>query len=266
MPASTHAVASSPGGEIGTACAAGVAARTVGGGAFDGVDVRHARAIAIRPASARRGLAGALGANSSSIELPAPIVITPPQTEQRARTPARRNLRRIDAKHRPTLRTRNVHFPSLRGRGCTCDVDRRRFVAATRIRTPIDREDRTGKRLRVALHFGRQRAHLRRVREAPALVRHDADRHRHQWYTVQLSAAILAEEISGAPILLGILKRNQRVEDGHDLGATSFTAASGMMKMKSSPPMWPTNPSSWHRPLTTSCRICARIRMTRSPS
>ena len=46
----------------------------------------------------------------------------------------------------------------------------------------------------------------------------------------------------------------------------SLIASTGMMKMKSSPPMWPTKPSSPASPFTTSCRIFARILMTRSPS
>src|SRR6185503_21140259 len=46
-----------------------------------------------------------------------------------------------------------------------------------------------------------------------------ADRHRHQWYSVQLASAILAEEIARSPVLLRILKRDQRIEDRHDLRA-----------------------------------------------
>src|SRR6185437_16324070 len=48
---------------------------------------------------------------------------------------------------------------------------------------------------------------------------HHTDRHRHQWYTVKLSAAILSEKITRAAILIRILVRRERVEDRHDLGA-----------------------------------------------
>src|SRR4051794_4875618 len=81
---------------------------------------------------------------------------------------------------------------------------RGRNIFERRVRTPIDREHGTGQRLGVALHFSRERAHLRRVREEPSLVRDYADRHRHQWYSMKLAAAILAEEISGAPVLLRV--------------------------------------------------------------
>ena len=156
--------------------------------------------------------------NSSSIDPPAPTVMTPPHTEQRARTPAAGTF---DGSTRKTDRhsgQETFTSPPLRSR---IRWTRRSagMSAGRRVGTPIDREDRAGQRLRVALHFGRERADLRRVREAPAFVRHDADRHRHQWYTVKLSAAILAEEIAGATILLRVLKRNQRVEDRNDLGA-----------------------------------------------
>ena len=149
---------------------------------------------------------------------PTPTVITPPQTEQRARTPAAGTFGGINAKDRLTLRTGNVHFASV------ADADSPRLRSRhlrrrRRIGAPIDRIHGAGQRLRVALHFGRERADLRRVREPPAFVRHDADRHRHQWYTVKLSAAILAEKISGSSIRLRVLKRDQRVEDRHDLGA-----------------------------------------------
>src|SRR5579883_176743 len=45
----------------------------------------------------------------------------------------------------------------------------------------------------------------------------------------------------------------------------SATAAAGTMKIKSSPPICPTNPASPQKPFATSWRILARIRITRSP-
>src|SRR5512146_2493610 len=55
--------------------------------------------------------------------------------------------------------------------------------------------------------------------EASPRVGDDADRNGHQWYSVQLAAAILAEKIARPPVLLGVLIRDQRVEDRHDLAA-----------------------------------------------
>jgi hypothetical protein len=75
------------GGEIGS----GAGGMTGGAAAapVDGVDMAIAEAIldSAGVVLADASLARA-GANSSSIELPAPIVITPPQTEQRARRPS----------------------------------------------------------------------------------------------------------------------------------------------------------------------------------
>jgi hypothetical protein len=71
----------------------GVAGRTTGRAAAGGVSVRGGvgdalGATGVMGATGADATAGCgVGANSSSIELPAPIVMTPPQTEQRARRP-----------------------------------------------------------------------------------------------------------------------------------------------------------------------------------
>jgi hypothetical protein len=78
---------SAAGGEIGTG--AGGVAGAVAAAPIDGVDVAIAGAN-LDSAGVDRAEASLdrVGANSSSIELPTPIVITPPQTEQRARRPS----------------------------------------------------------------------------------------------------------------------------------------------------------------------------------
>jgi len=55
--------------------------------------------------------------------------------------------------------------------------------------------------------------------KVPTFVGDHTDRHGHQWYTMQLAPAILAEKISRPPILLRVLIRNQHVEHRHDLAA-----------------------------------------------
>src|SRR5215217_5337763 len=80
------------------------------------------------------------------------------------------------------------------------------------VRSTVDRVHRSGKRLGVALHFGCEFADLGRVLEMSALVRDDANRDSHEWHTVQLAASVLAEEIAGATILLGVLIRDEQVE------------------------------------------------------
>ena len=99
------------------------------------------------------------------------------------------------------------------------DPEIRGHAARLAVGAAIDRVDRAGQRLRVALHFRCELADLCRVREVAALVRHDADRDRHQRDAMQLPAPILAEEIARATVLLRILKRNQHVEDVDDLRA-----------------------------------------------
>src|SRR3989442_1170983 len=78
--------------------------------------------------------------------------------------------------------------------------------------TPVDYEHRSCLRLRVTLHFGRQFADLRRVREPTMLVRHHADRQRHQRHARQLAAPVLTEIIARAAVLLVVLIRHERIE------------------------------------------------------
>jgi hypothetical protein len=64
---------------VGTAGVAGIGVRTGGGDVGSGIGVTTVATVVT--------LGIAAGPNSSSIELPAPRMITPPHTEQRARTP-----------------------------------------------------------------------------------------------------------------------------------------------------------------------------------
>src|SRR5213594_2899979 len=119
--------------------------------------------------------------------------------------------------------------------------------------TPVDYEHRSCLRLRVTLHFGRQFADLRRVREPPVLVRHDADRQRHQRHSMQLAALVLAEIIARAAVLLVVLIRHERIEHIEYFAAHGPMLSIGSTKMKSSPPMCPTKPCFPIMPRTTSC-------------
>src|SRR5205085_6217687 len=88
------------------------------------------------------------------------------QTEQRARTPAAGTFA-------GSMRKTVEQFGQVAFIG-SAFLGRHRVVAA------VDDENGSRQRLRVALHFGGQLAYLRRMREVAPLVRHDADRQRHE--------------------------------------------------------------------------------------
>src|SRR4029077_11558626 len=71
--------------------------------------------------------------------------------------------------------------------------------------TAVDNEHRPRLRLRIALHLGRKLTHLGWMRKTPVLVRHDADRERHERHPMQLPASILAEVVPGPAVLLVVL-------------------------------------------------------------
>ena len=135
------------------------------------------------------------------------IVITPPQTEQRARTA-------LDGIFAGSTRKTERHsgqetFTTVSRANCLRRAGDAGHAARLAVRPAVDRVDRARERLGVALHFCREFADLCRMREVTPLVRHDADGDRHERHPMQLSAPVLAEEIARAPVLLGILIRDR---------------------------------------------------------
>src|SRR5688500_1857741 len=81
----------------------------------------------------------------------------------------------------------------------------------------VDDEDGARESLCVALHFRGELTDLAGVREVATFIGDDSDRDRHERHAMQLPATILPKIVSCAPILLRILKGDERIEDRHDL-------------------------------------------------
>src|SRR6185437_15300495 len=125
---------------------------------------------------------------------------------------APQNHRRFDSKNGSAFGADDVHRAILFSAVRECrasSVLRRADTRLDTILAAIDDVHGTGQRLRIALHLRGQLAHLRGMREAPALGGHHSDTQRHQRHAVQLSTPVLAEKISRVPILLRVLVRRK---------------------------------------------------------
>src|SRR6185437_9662647 len=121
-------------------------------------------------------------------------------------------LRRVDSKDGSAFRADDVHrailFSAVRNRRAS-SVLRRADARLDTILATIDDVHGTWQGLRITLHLRGQLAHLRGVREVPALGGHHSDTQRHQRHAVQLSTPVLSEKISRVPILLRVLVRRK---------------------------------------------------------
>src|SRR5690606_485042 len=128
--------------------------------------------------------AAAAGADDASGRRTA---ISPPHTEQRARTPRSGTLAGSTRNTVAHCGQETFIASSLASRitatGAAADL----VIASP----AIGHEHRTRQRLGVTLHLGGQFTHFRGMREAAVLVGDDADRQRHQRHPVQLAPAIL---------------------------------------------------------------------------
>ena len=162
-------------------------------------------------------------------------IVMPPQTAHRAPGTPISEPERSRRGHRSTFRTGTFTPPPSRSQIRT--GRRWRRISRPRVRPAIDRVYRAWQRLGVTLHFPwptRSRAACVKCRRSLVTTPIIATVING---TMKLSPAILAEEISGAAVLLRVLIWNQRVEDRHDLSADVAHAVDWNDEDKSSPPM-----------------------------
>jgi hypothetical protein len=88
----------------------------------------------------------------------------------------------------------------------------------------------------------------------------------HERNAMELPPPVLAEKVSSTSVLLGILIGHQRIEDGHDLAARLVHDRRRNNEDEIVATDVADKPCLRTIPFTTSCRIFARMRITRSPS
>src|SRR5690606_37968901 len=88
-----------------------------------------------------------------------------------------------------------------------------KLARSVRVGATVYGVDRARLLLGAGLHFGRELADPRGVRERTDLVRHDADRQRHQRNPPYVATSVASEQVPRLAIGLRVLVRDQLVEE-----------------------------------------------------